>query len=160
MLMMCHVQRIFFKIYSSNKSKIISDVEELIVSIDSLTKSSSFNEIQSPNILSELITPELYFSESNQIFEKIQITWDSILNSSEIQDISRNSAKYDPVQRDFVFEKSFCIWYQPFHFVPRTKWGIHLRFSSWMKLSSYLKNNVPFNKKESLTSSFLILYLH
>ena len=138
----------------------ISDVEELIFSLDSLTKSNKFNRIQSPNIVSELITPEWYFSESNQIFEKIQIRWDSILNSSEIQDISRNSTRYDPIQRDFIFEKSFCVWYQPFHFVPRTKWGIHLRFSSWMKLSSFLKNKGFFNKKESLTSSFLILYLH
>ena len=108
----------------------ISDVEELIFSLDSLTKSNKFNRIQSPNIVSELITPEWYFSESNQIFEKIQIRWDSILNSSEIQDISRNSTRYDPIQRDFIFEKSFCVWYQPFHFVPRTKWGIHLRFST------------------------------
>ena len=138
----------------------ISDVEELIFSLDSLTKSNKFNRIQSPNIVSELITPEWYFSESDQIFEKIQITWDSVLNSSVIQDISRNSTRSDAIQRDFIFEKSFCMWYQPFHFIPRTKWGIHLRFSSWMKLSSYLKNNVPFNKKESLTSSFLILYLH
>jgi len=125
-----------------------------------LNKTNNLNIIQSPNIVSELITPEWYFSESDQIFEKIQITWDSILNSSVIQDISRNSTISDAIQRDFIFEKSFCMWYQPFHFIPRTKWGIHLRFSSWMKLSSYLKNNVPFNKKESLTSSFLILYLH
>ena len=125
----------------------ILDLEELIFSIDSLNKSNSLNSIQSPNIVSELITPEWYFSESNQIFEKIQITWDSILNSSVIQDISRNSTRYDAIQRDFIFEKSFCMWYQPFHFIPRTKWGIHLRFSQRMKLSSYLKNNVPFNKK-------------
>lgn len=138
----------------------ISDLEELIFSIDSLNKTNNLNSIQSPNIVSELITPEWYFSESDQIFEKIQITWGSILNSSGIQDISRNSTRPDAIQRDFIFEKSFCMWYQPFHFIPRTKWGIHLRFSSWMKLSSYLKNNVPFNKKESLTSSFLILYLH
>ncbi|MGB9168986.1 MAG: hypothetical protein WCB31_08680 [Nitrososphaeraceae archaeon] len=138
----------------------ISDLEELIFSIDSLNKSKNLDGIQSPNIVSELITPEWYFSESNQIFGNIQITWNSILNSSVIQDISRNNTRYDAIQRDFIFEKSFCMWYQPFHFIPRTKWGIHLRFSSWMKLSSYIKDNVPFNIKESLTSSFLILYLH
>lgn len=138
----------------------ISDFKKLIFSIDTLNKSKNLDGIQPPNIVSELITPEWYFSESNQIFAKIQITWDSILNSSVIQDISRNNTRYDAIQRDFMFEKSFCLWYQPFHFIPRTKWGIHLRFSSWMKLSYYLKDNVPFNIKESLTSSFLILYLH
>jgi len=138
----------------------LSDLEELTFSIDSLNRSNNLNSIQSSDIVSELISPEWYFSESNQIFEKIQITWDSILNSSVIQDISRNSTRYDAIQRDFIFEKSFCMWYQPFHFIPRTKCGIHFRFSSWMKLSTYLKNNVAFNRKESLTSSFLMLYLH
>jgi hypothetical protein len=64
---------------------------------------------------------------------------------------------------DNIFEKSFCTWYQPYHLFPRKKWGIHIRHSSWLKISSQLNKECPnlFSKvNESIVAGFLYLYYH
>ena len=61
------------------------------------------------------------------------------------------------------FERSFCSWYQPYHYLPRQKWGVHLRYDSWMRVAAHFYHNCPSimgRKLDSIKSAFLYLYVH
>ena len=135
---------------------------DLIKSIDKLHESSSSSEASS-HLTAELITPEWYYSESSQIFNDINTTWDSILRSNLVIQSFNDIQRYEKSPRDIMFEKSFCSWYQPYHFTPRSKWGIHLRYTSWIKIARQLFEECPSlisKAKESLVAAFLYLYYH
>jgi hypothetical protein len=66
-------------------------------------------------------------------------------------------------RRDIIFEKSFCLWYQPYHVLPYTKWGIHVRFSSWIKATSLFYSEEPHltsRLNNSIVAAFLYIYVH
>ena len=141
---------------SINSDKLIND----IINLNKLTDNK---HMISEELLSEIITPEWYYSDSQRIFENIKINWDSLLQSEFTNTISLNLNRFTIMRRDIVFEKSFCTWYQPYHLLPRTKWGIHIRFSSWMKVSSQLYKECPHlisKLNESIVAAFLYLYFH
>ena len=135
---------------------------DLIKSIDKLHESSSSSEASS-HLTAELITPEWDYSESSQIFNDINTTWDSILRSNLVIQSFNDIQRYEKSPRDIMFEKSFCSWYQPYHFTPRSKWGLHLRYTSWIKIARQLFEECPLlisKAKESLVAAFLYLYYH
>src|SRR5215211_4327846 len=128
------------------------DSDKLINDIINLNKLTDNKHMISEELLSEIITPEWYYSDSERIFANIKISWDSLLQS-----------EFTIMRRDIVFEKSFCTWYQPYHLLPRTKWGIHIRSSSWMKVSSQLNKECPHlisKLDESIVAAFLYIYFH
>jgi hypothetical protein len=139
------------------------DTDKLINDIINLNKLTDNKHMISEELLSEIITPEWYYSKSQRIFEHTNISWDLLLQSEFTTDTSLNVNRFTIMRRDIVFEKSFCTWYQPYHLLPRTKWGIHIRFSSWMKISSQLYKECPHlisKLNESIVAAFLYLYFH
>jgi hypothetical protein len=117
------------------------------------------------NPLSELITPEWYYSDSYNAFDNKDISWD-YLNDLDIiksmEDEIGKIRKSDDVI-GIEFEKSFCSWYQPYHFIPRNKWGIHIVYGCWIKIATVLYQNCPsvYHKRiDSIKSAFLYLFIH
>ena len=115
--------------------------------------------LMSDELLSEIITPEWYYSESTRIFENSIINLDSILKSQLINKLSliKPNYPYDTIKRDTIFEKSFCSWYQPYHVASQKKWGIHLRLSSWMKIALKIRDELPeFNSNFNFHVSMIL----
>ena len=139
------------------------DTDNLVNDIINLNKLTDNKYMISEELLSEIITPEWHYSGSQRVFENMKISWNSLLQSEFTNNISLNVNKFTIMRRDIVFEKSFCTWYQPYHVLPRTKWGIHIRSSSWMKVSSQLNKECPHlisKLDESIVAAFLYLYFH
>ena len=139
------------------------NTDKLINDIITLNKVTDNKHMISEELLSEIITPEWYYSDSQRIFENTSISWDSLLQSEFTNNISLSVNRSTIMQRDIVFEKSFCTWYQPYHLLPRTKWGIHIRSSSWMKVASQLNKECSYlisKLDESTVAAFLYIYFH
>jgi hypothetical protein len=137
--------------------------DNLINDVTNLHKIADNKYRISDESLSEIITPEWYYSDSKRIFENLTISWESLLESDLINNISLDVKLFTISRRDIIFEKSFCTWYQPYHLLPQTRWGIHIRFSSWMKFTSQLNTEDPNLKSKlnnSVVASFLYVYLH
>jgi hypothetical protein len=121
------------------------------------------------NPVSELITPEWHYSDSFQILNNninTQINWDSLGRESGLMKTMVDSLKKATNLDAIVgteFERSFCSWYQPYHYLPRQKWGVHLRYDSWMRVAALFYHNCPSTmerKLDSVKSAFLYLYVH
>lgn len=139
------------------------DTDKLINDIINLNNLTNNKDMIPEELLSEIITPEWHYSDSHRLFENITISWDYLLRSDFTNNISTNVNKFTIIRRDIVFEKSFCTWYQPYHLLPRTKWGIHIRSSSWMKVSSQLNQECPYlisKLNESIVAAFFYMYFH
>jgi hypothetical protein len=142
---------------SINTNNLINDIRNL----HSLTDNKY---MISDELLSQIITPEWFYSKSKRIFENIAINWESLLKSELINDISLNIKNlFEISRRGIVFEKSFCSWYQPYHVLPYIKWGIHIRFSSWIKTTSLFHSEEPqltSRLNNSIVAAFLYIYVH
>jgi hypothetical protein len=144
---------------------------------ENLNSSSSSYDDNHP--VSELITPEWHYSDSFPILSDIlQTNWNNNLGRRvggeefdliipTMIDRLEKTAAIPADDPDAIvgteFERSFCSWYQPYHYLPRQKWGVHLRFDSWMKVAALFYHNCPFlrgRKLDSIKSAFLYLYVH
>jgi hypothetical protein len=120
---------------------------------------------ESHNPVSELITPEWHYSDSSQILDNVQINWDNLGEFELIKtmtDTLENATISDAIV-GAEFERSFCSWYQPYHYLPRQKWGVHLRYDSWMRVAALFYYSCPSavgRKLDSIKSAFLYLYAH
>ena len=142
---------------------------DIINAVDILYQHSSEN-LNSYNPVSEIITPEWHYSDSFQIFDNnIQINWDNLGGEFDLIKTMINSLeKKATIPDDAIivgaeFERSFCSWYQPYHYLPRQKWGVHLRYDSWMRVAAHFYHNCPSllgRKLDSIKSAFLYLYVH
>jgi len=122
------------------------------------------------NPVSELITPEWHYSDSFQILDNnLQINWDNLGEFDLIKTMIDSLEKKATIPGDDAiivgteFERSFCSWYQPYHYLPRQKWGVHLRYDSWMRVAVLFYHNCPSllgRKLDSIKSAFLYLYVH
>jgi hypothetical protein len=140
-----------------------SSIDRLINSIDNLNGVTDNKYLISEEILSEILTPEWHYSNSERIFENINISWGSLLESEIVKNMLLNFNLFTIHRRDIIFEKSFCTWYQPYHLLPRTKWGIHIRYSSWMKITYQLNKECPdliSKLNDSIVAAFLYIYFH
>lgn len=118
----------------------------------------------SHNPVSELITPEWHYSASSRIFDSFELKWDNLEGATLIQSMAKDVDK-TKIPDNVVgmgFEKSFCSWYQPYHYLPREKWGIHIRYDSWMRISSLFYHDIPslVQSQDSVKSAFLYLFVH
>src|SRR5215211_2031293 len=122
--------------------------------------------MDSHNPVSELITPEWHYSDSFQILDNIQISWDNLGEFGLIKAMT-DSLEKAKIPGDTIagteFERSICSWYQPYHYLPRQKWGVHLRYDSWMRVAALFYHSCPSTvarKLDSIKSAFLYLYAH
>src|SRR5215216_4426188 len=101
-----------------------------------------------------IITPEWYYSDSFKIFEDQDINWNTFDKVDFIHNMSQNLHKIDPqyLKRREEFERSFSCWYQPYRYLPRENWGIHVRFDSWMRIAAEFNHNCPSLISKSLDS--------
>lgn len=139
------------------------NIDNLINNIRNLHSLTDNKYMISDTLLSEIMTPEWFYSKSKRIFENIDIGWESLSKSDLINDISLSANLFVTSQRDIAFEKSFCTWYQPYHLLPYTKWGIHVRFSSWIKIISLFNSEEPqliSKLNNSIIAAFLYIYVH
>jgi hypothetical protein len=144
------------------KSKDVS--LDIINAIDTLYRQSN-EDLNSYNPVSELITPEWHYSDSSQILDNGPISWDNLGEFDLTRGVT-DSLEKDTTIDSLVgveFEKSFCSWYQPYHYPQRQKWGVHLRYDSWLRAAALFYENCPSvrgRKIDSVKSAFLYLYIH
>lgn len=114
--------------------------------------------------IARVIRPEWHYSEITREFENIDVNWDNL----EKFELTRNMAKsLDDVNIEISvgseFEKSSSVWYQPYHYFPRTTWGIHIRYDSWLRIAAKLYRNchyLIFRDIDSVKAGFLYLFYH
>jgi hypothetical protein len=150
------------------KAKDIS--RDLIKAIDRLNSYKNMEDVEKNldnfhNPISELITPEWYYSDCFRVLDNIEISWKNLGESDLIRTLS------DVLERAIIreglagieFERSFCSWYQSYHYLPREKWGIHMRYDSLVRIASLFYHHCPstVNRKlDSAKSAFLYLFIH
>ena len=138
---------------------IISEISRLQLNS---SKVSEDNDQSNPIV--KIITPEWYYADSQAIFNDIDIVWDSLERVDLIQNIgdSLNEIRLNGAGND-GFEASFCSWYQPYHYTPRVKWGIHIRYNSWLGIAACFNQNCPSlvsNPVASVKAAFFYLFMH
>lgn len=139
-------------------------IEDMIIKLDKLQEQdkSKFDKFKNP--LLGLITSGWYFSDSFRIFQDVEVNWE---NSEKIDFVSSMSSKINEFDTstpgNSSFEASFCSWYQPYHYTPRTKWGVHIQYRCWTTLSAGLNKEAPSlinNPLNSVKAAFFYLYIH
>ena len=150
----------------------MSHIESMIKAVDMLyeTKGSTIEkEIGSPydrqyNPMVEIITPEWFHSDCHRILGSISPTWERLDKSRLVYKMADdlNKKDFSLIQRNF--EQSFCCWYQAYHYLPREKWGVHLRYDSILAVALDLHNKNKFSSHltdfELVKSALLYLYIH
>jgi hypothetical protein len=86
----------------------------------------------------EIITHEWFHSDSCQILDTISMSWEQLDKSKLIHDLVNDLNCKDYRHIGKSFEKDFCCWYQSYHYLPRKKWGVHLRYDSILAIASDL----------------------
>ena len=85
------------------------------------------------NTIVGIVTPEWYYSDRTRIFSDVDLNWDRLEKFDLVHNMAKNLYRIDAdTLPDGEFEKSFSSWYQSYHQLPRTKWGIHIRYDSWV----------------------------
>lgn len=128
----------------------------------SSSKGSEVNDQSNPIV--RIITPEWYYADSQKIFNGVDIVWDNLEKVDLIQNIADNlnEIRLNGAGND-GFEASFCSWYQSYHYTPRTKWGIHIRYYSWLGIAARLNQGCPnliSNPVASVRAAFFYLFMH
>jgi hypothetical protein len=121
-------------------------------------------EVDQSNAIVRIITPEWYYSDSLSIFNDIDIVWDNLERVDLIQNIADGlkEIRLNGAGND-GFEASFCSWYQSYHYTPRIKWGIHIRYWSWVNIAAHFNQNCPnlvSNPIASVKAAFFYLFVH
>jgi hypothetical protein len=139
-------------------------IEYLIDKIDKLQQPniSKFDKFKNP--LLGLITSGWYFSNSFRLFQEIPLNWENCKKTDFISNLANKLDEIDiSIPESSIFELSFCSWYQPYHYIPRDKWGIHIRYRCWQTLSVEFYRECPNlinNHIDSVLAAFFYLYVH
>ena len=137
---------------------IISEISRL--QLNSGKVSGDFDQ---SNPIVKLITPEWYYADCLAIFNDIDIVWDNLERVDLIQNIADNLKETGLNTGNYSFEASFCSWYQPYHYTPRIKWGVHIRYSSWLGIAALFNQDCPnlvSNPIASVKAAFFYLFMH
>jgi hypothetical protein len=129
------------------------------------TNSERLNGVKfEENPIIGIISPEWYYSDSIRILHERNIDWDSIEKLKEVKQVSKNLKTFDDKGSYLPdFEKNFAGWYQPYHFLPRDKWGIHIVYGKWLQTATNIlrlfqnESNIDINVSRR---AFLYLYYH
>jgi hypothetical protein len=139
-------------------------IEDLIIKLDKLQQhdKSKFDKFKNP--LLSLITSRWYFSESFRLFQDVELNWENCEKTDFVSNLANKMDDFDiSTPANSSFEVSFCSWYQPYHFPPRSKWGVHIRYGCWGTLSAGLHRKSPNlnnNPIDSVKAAFFYLYIH
>ncbi len=139
--------------------------EDLINEISRLQQEYEKVSDDLDNPIVGLITPEWYYSDSFRILSNIDINWEALGRFHLIQNIADNlnEISVNNAANGDEFEASFCSWYQPYHYEPRAKWGIHIRYHSWLMKAAHFNQTCPnliSNPINSVKAAFLYLFIH
>ena len=118
--------------------------EDLFEKLDKLQQQdkSEFDKYKNPLI--GWITSGWYLSDSFELFQDVKLSWEDCGKIDFISNMSDKINEFDiSTPMDSSFELSSCSWYQSYHFIPRTKWGVHIRYRSWGSLSARLNRECP-----------------
>lgn len=114
----------------------------------------------------EIITPEWFNSKSYQILDTNSLSWEQLDKSKLIPDLVNDLNRKDYSYLGKSFEKDFCCWYQAYHYMPREKWGVHLRYDSILAIASDLSRkkkkqpNLLMNDNDFVKCAVLYLCIH
>ncbi len=141
-------------------------IKDLINKLDKLLQQqqdkSRFDKYKNP--LLSLITPRWYFADSFKLFHNVPLKWEIYEKNDYISKLANEINEIDTsIPEGSTFEVSFCSWYQPYHFAPRDKWGVHIRYRCWGTLSLELYRECPNlinNCIDSVKAAFFYLYIH
>jgi hypothetical protein len=139
-------------------------IEDLIIKLDKLQRQdkSKFDKFKNP--LLSLITSRWYFSDSFRLFQAVELNWENYEKTDFISNMANKINEFDiSTPEGSSFESSFCSWYQPYHYTPRNKWGVHIRYRCWGTLSAGLNRKCPNlinNSIDSVKAAFFYLYIH
>src|SRR5215216_6237566 len=114
--------------------------------------------------IARIIRPEWHYSEISREFENIDINWYNLEKFGLIRNIAENLDNVNiEVYIGSEFEMSSAAWYQPYHYLPRTAWGIHIRYDSWLRIAAKLYHNchsLISKGVDSVKAAFLYLFNH
>jgi hypothetical protein len=140
------------------------EIEDLIIKLDNLQQQDKLKFDKYKNPLLGLITSGWYFSDSFLLFDRIDLNWEEMGKIDFISSMANKIDEFDTsIPSGYSFEASFCSWHQPYHYLPRTKWGVHIRYRSWTTLSARLNRECPNligNPIDAVKAAFFYLYLH
>jgi hypothetical protein len=143
---------------------ITDDIIQYIDKIYQIDISRPDYEYDLKDPIAGIVTPEWYYSDSLKIFSNQTINYKEIEKSDVINRIVKEINDLDSISNTKgEFELDFSCWYQSYHFLPRTKWGIHITHRGWLNMASKLYGECPSlisKSLESATSAFLYLYYH
>ena len=137
---------------------IISEISRL-----QLNSGKGTGDSDQSNPIVKLITPEWYYADCLAIFGDIDIVWDNLERIDLIQNIADGLKETRLNTGNYGFEASFCSWYQPYHYKPRIKWGVHIRYSSWLGIAALFNQDCPnlvSNPIASVKAAFFYLFIH
>ena len=139
-------------------------IEDLIIKLGKLQQQdiSKFDKFKNP--LLSLISSRWYFSDSERLFQDVELNWESSEKSDFVSSIANKINEFNiSTFADSSFELSLCSWYQPYHYTPRDRWGVHIRYGSWKTLSAGLDRKCPDlinNPVGSVKAAFFYFYIH
>lgn len=139
-------------------------VQDLISKIEKLQDQyrSTFEKYKNP--LLGLIPSRWYFSDSSRLFLDTEMNWDNWGKIDFVSDMAKKLQEFDlSTPTGSAFEQSICSWYQPYHYTPRTNWGVHIRYRCWGTLSARFNNECPNlieKPLDSVRASFFYFYIH
>jgi hypothetical protein len=139
-------------------------IGDLIIKLDKLQQQekSKFDKFKNP--LLSLITSRWYFSDSFRLFQDVELNWENCEKTDFVSNMANKINEFDiSTPEGSSFEVSFCSWYEPYHYTPRNKWGVHIRYRCWGTLSAGLNRKCPNlidNPIDSVKAAFFYLYIH
>jgi hypothetical protein len=143
---------------------ITDDIIKLIDKIYNIDTSKPYYEYDLKDPIAGIVTPEWYYSDSYKIFSNQTINWEEIEKSDLTKKLVKRIINVDIMSKiTGEFEVDFFCWYQSYHFLPRTNWGIHITQKAWLNMASKLYTECPSlmsKPLESVKAAFLYLYYH
>lgn len=139
-------------------------VQDLINKIEKLQNQykSRFEKYKNP--LLGLITSRWYFSDGFRLLLDHDINWENCGKVNLVSSMAEEIQEFDiSTSSGSAFEKSVCSWYQPYHYTPRTNWGIHIRYRCWGTLAARFNMECPTligKPLDSVKACFFYFYIH
>ena len=128
-----------------------------------LNRGNSIGDSEQTNPVVKIITPEWYYGDCLEIFSDMDIVWNNVERIDLIPNIADRLKRTRLKTEKHSFESSFCSWYQPYHYMPRIKWGVHIRYSSWLEIAALFNQDCPnlvSNPITSVKAAFFYLFIH
>jgi hypothetical protein len=138
--------------------------DDLIHSLDQLKNNGKVTPDIYQDPVKSIITPEWYDSNGYSAFNDVNLNWNDLEKDPLICDMAHMIEENDTDKNlRMGFESDFCSWYQPYHFLPRVNWGIHIRYSSLLSIAARFNlkcHNIKSKPIDCVKASFFYLYLH